>query len=597
MAGEDRRVARTSLGLPEERVLPSNIDVEQAVLGILMMHSHAFARCSDILDRDCFFEDLHRRIYDVIEGLITQDKPATPITLKTYLGNADLGGVTIGQYLARLAAEVTVPSNIREYASILNDLKVRREVISIAMDMQEQAYNAPVETTAKSLVDSAVDRLAGLRAAPGEATDFEDFSSASYRAIRAAEEVYQKGGCLVGTSTGIPKLDDAIGGLQKTDLIILAGRPAMGKTSLATNIAFNVAKDLQERRHRGEKVGVVGFNSLEMSAEQLSQRIISEQAGVALWKVRRGFASAQEMEAFVAAQRELNALPISIDQTGELTIAALRLRARTLKKRKGLELLVVDYLQLLKGSSKKGDNRVQEVTEITTGLKALAKELNVPIIALSQLSRDVEKREDKRPMLADLRESGSIEQDADIVMFVYREEYYLKKQKPPMENTEARLAYDRAAARAKGVAEVIIGKNRHGPETTIELGFDANVTRFINEPEEREELPEPGPREKKKAPLRLPKKATSAIGILRSLTITQAIENQGLENVPARVKPVSYLLWREKCAEQLLDVDRDERAAAKLMEEVVPALKEAELIGRGGTKEAPYVWLTEKGNG
>nr|WP_147707829.1 replicative DNA helicase [Microvirga massiliensis] len=524
MAGEQRRTARAALGLPEERVMPHNLEVEAAVLGSLLLNNDAYGKCADILTPECFFEDLHRKIFEVTSALLAQGKTANAITLKSFLADVDLGGLTLGQYLFRLQSEAALPSQAREYAMILNDLHVRRQMISVAEDMLDVAYNAPPAATSKSLVYAAVDRLVNLRADPGEHSDFEAFDTASDRAVISAQEAYKAGGALVGLSTGLPRLDDALGGLQDTDLIILAGRPGMGKTALATNIAFNVGRMLKGKRNAGERTGVVGFNSLEMSSEQLTKRIISEQSGVPLWKVRRGFATEEEMERFILAQRELRGLPLEIDQTGELSIAALRLRAKALKKRKGLSLLIVDYLQLLKGSSRANDNRVQEVTEITTGLKALAKELEVPVIALSQLSRKVEERDDKRPMLADLRESGSIEQDADIVMFVYREEYYLRKMKAPPDGTEARLNYERAMQRACGIAEVIVGKNRHGPEASVVLGFDADVTKFLNEPWEREIEPLPE-RERKEKQKRFNPEVSAALGAIRSATSSQHAVN------------------------------------------------------------------------
>jgi replicative DNA helicase len=505
----------------EPVIMPHNIEVEQAVLGTLLMHNEVYTRVADLLTAECFFEPLHQRLFEVAAGLIAQGKTANAITVKTYLGDQDLGGTTVTQYLARLSAESGIPSEIRGYSEILHHLRIRREVISIAEDARERAYNSPVEDTAKSLVDGVLDRLSSLRTTPAEVSGFEEFESASYRAVLAAQTAYQAGGQLVGLSTGLPRLDDALGGLRNTDLIILAGRPAMGKTSLATNISFSVARYLHERRQNGEKRGVVGFFSLEMSSEQLAKRIICEQARVPGWKVDRGFASQEEMERVEGARRELGRLPLLIDQTGGIPISQIRLRAKELKKRRGLELLVIDYLQLIQASQKKGENRVQELTEITSSLKALAKELNVPIIALSQLSRKVEERDDRRPMLADLRESGSIEQDADVVMFVYRDAYYLSKQKAPPHGTEARYQYDRRVAMAEGVAEIIIGKHRHGPETTVELGFEASITKFLDAPEPRDIPPEDlSLKPKKSEEDRLPADATILYGELRRLSLS-----------------------------------------------------------------------------
>jgi replicative DNA helicase len=297
-----------------------------------------------------------------------------------------------------------------------------------------------------------------------------------------AANAYKRDGGLSGVATGFRDLDSKMGGLQPSDLIIVAGRPSMGKTALATNIAFHVARALARGDHGDGRPaeGVVGFFSLEMSSEQLATRIIAEQAGISSEKIRRGRIDANEFDRIVEAAQELQTLPLFIDQTGGITVAQLAARARRLKRQHGLALLVVDYLQLLAGSSRRAsEGRVQEVTEITTGLKALAKELAVPVIALSQLSRQVEQREDKRPQLSDLRESGSIEQDADVVMFVFREEYYVERRQP-REGSPEHLAWQDEMEQVQGLADVIIGKQRHGPTGTVRLQFRADITRFAD---------------------------------------------------------------------------------------------------------------------
>lgn len=596
MAGEQRRSAAEVLGLPEPIRMPSSVDVEQAVLGALMLDNGLYARVSDLLKPESFFEQIHSEIYRVIESYVPAGKIANAITIKTQLGDQDLGGVTVGEYLARLRAEAGLPAEIRGYAEILHHLAVRREVISIAEEARDRAYHSPVEDTAKSLVDAMLDRLSSLNTAPREGSGFEDFGEASMRALLAAQESYQRGGELAGLSTGYPRLDDVIGGLQKTDLIILAGRPGMGKTALATNVAFRIATHLDAKRANGEKTGVVAFFSLEMSSEQLSGRIIAEQSGVPEWKVRRGKLSAEDMEAMIEVQRALNRIPLKIDPTSGLTIGALKTRARALKKRLGLELIVVDYLQLLASGRGRFDNRNLEVAEITSGLKALAKDLDVPVLALSQLSREVEKRDDRRPQLSDLRDSGSIEQDADQVLFVVRDEYYLRKEKAPPEGTDARYAFDRKMARAKGVCEVLVAKNRHGPEGSVDMGFDGEVSRFMDEPEPRPEWAD-APREAAPKVKHPSTKSIQALRILKGLSQSHPSLGVDLVNVPASAKrPVSYVLWRERCAAELLDPSRGEKDAAKLMEAVVLELKEHDMIGRGGTKDHPYAWLTPKGD-
>jgi replicative DNA helicase len=319
------------------------------------------------------------------------------------------------------------------------------------------------------------------------------FSDALTSAIDMAAAAYKREGKLSGISTGLRDLDRMLGGLQPSDLVILAARPAMGKTSLATNIAFNIAEAYQgEKQPDGTMKtvngGIVGFFSLEMSAEQLATRIIAEQAGVPSYKIRRGDIREDDFYKITEAARKMQTIPFYVDQTGGISIAQLTARARRLKRQRGLDFLVIDYLQLLSGSAKKGENRVQELTEITTGMKALAKELNVPILALSQLSRQVESRDDKRPQLSDLRESGSIEQDADVVMFIYRDEYYLKN-KEPKPGTEEYFKWQTEMDQVHGKAEVIIGKQRHGPTGTVQLAFQADVTRFADLADE-DKLPE-----------------------------------------------------------------------------------------------------------
>ncbi len=469
---------------PEYRVAPHNIDAEQALLGAMLVNNDAFYRVSDFLLPEHFMEEVHRRIFEVSVSLIKAGKLASPITLKTYLGDADLGGLTITQYLARLASEATTVINAEHYGRTIYDLALRRRLITIGEDLVNGAYEAPVESSPRDQIEHTERRLYELAETGKYDGGFQRFSDALTAAVDMAAKAYQREGRLSGIATGLSDLDAKMGGLQSSDLIILAGRPGMGKTSLATNIGFNIAKAYQGEKQPDGSIetkngGIVGFFSLEMSAEQLATRIIAEQSGVASYKIRRGDIRPEDFYKITDAARDMQTIPFYIDQTGGLSIAQLAARARRLKRQRGLDVLIVDYLQLLSGASKKGENRVQEMTEITTGMKALAKELAVPIIALSQLSRAVESRDDKRPQLSDLRESGSIEQDADVVMFVFREEYYVKNKKP-REGTEEFIAWEGEMNRTFGKAEVIIGKQRHGPTGTVELQFDAEVTRFSN---------------------------------------------------------------------------------------------------------------------
>ena len=493
MATANALIARLETAEPQFRTPPSNIEAEQALLGAILVNNDAYYRVSDFLEPEHFVEDLHRRIYEVATGLIKAGKVATPITLKTFLGDQDLGGITVSQYLARLAAEATTVINAEDYGRTIYDLAIRRSLINIGEDIVNKAYDAPVESSPRDQIEEAERRLYSIAETGRTDGGFQRFSDALTAAIDMAAAAYKREGALSGISTGLIDLDKALGGLQPSDLIILAGRPAMGKTSLVTNIAFNIAKAYKAEKQQDGTMktvngGIVGFFSLEMSAEQLATRIIAEQSGVPSYKIRRGDMREDDFYKITEAAREMQSIPFYIDQTGGISIAQLAARARRLKRQRGLDMLVVDYLQLLSGSSKKGENRVQELTEITTGLKALAKELSVPIIALSQLSRQVESRDDKRPQLSDLRESGSIEQDADVVMFVYREEYYLKN-KEPKPGTEEYFKWQAEMDQVHGKAEVIIGKHRHGPTGTVQLAFQADITRFTNLADE-DKLPE-----------------------------------------------------------------------------------------------------------
>jgi replicative DNA helicase len=416
-------------------------------------------------------------------------KIATPVTLKTFLpAETDIGGMTVGQYLARLAAEATTIINAHDYGRTVYDLALRRDLIGIGEDMVNVAYEAPVDFAPRAQIEDAERKLYELAESGRYDGGFQRFSQAMKVALDMAANAYQRDGKLSGIATGLRDLDSKMGGLQRSDLVIVAGRPGMGKTALATNIAYNIAKaqraEIQaDGTSKSVNGGIVGFFSCEMSAEQLATRILAEQTGIASSLIRRGGINQDEFEKIRDYTIQLEHLPLFVDETGGLSISQLTARARRLKRQKGLDVLVIDYIQLLQGTGRRADNRVQEVTEITTSLKALAKELNIPIIALSQLSRQVENRDDKRPQLADLRESGSIEQDADVVLFVYREEYYLQN-KEPKPGTVEYEKWQTEMSLAHRKAEVIIGKQRHGPTGTVKLQFDGQFTRFSDFVEE-----------------------------------------------------------------------------------------------------------------
>ena len=483
MSGE-QTARKSAPDTPVFRAAPHNIEAEQALLGAILVNNEAFYRVSDFLEPQHFFEPIHAKIFELAASLVRAGKVASPITLKTFLPpDLDVGGLNASQYLARLAAEATTVINAEDYGRTIYDLATRRSLIIVGEAMVNVAYDAPVDLSPSDQIEDAERQLYEIAETGRYDGGFRDFASALTTAVDMAARAYQRDGKLSGLATGLRTLDSKLGGLQSSDLVILAGRPGMGKTALATNIAYNIAKAWRgevrpDGRTESVNGGIVGFFSCEMSAEQLATRILAEQTEIPSHRIMRGEIDPSDFDRIAGVAREMESIPLYIDETGGISIAQLTARARRLKRQRGLDLLVVDYIQLLSGSSHRAQQgRVQEVTEITTSLKALAKELNVPILALSQLSRQVESRDDKRPQLSDLRESGSIEQDADVVMFVFREEYYLTNKEPRL-GTEEYLKWQTEMELVHGKAEVIIGKQRHGPTGTVALQFKDDVTRF-----------------------------------------------------------------------------------------------------------------------
>jgi replicative DNA helicase len=472
----------------EGRVAPYNVEVEQALLGALLNNNDAFDRVAGFLEPHHFHDPVHARIYEVIARRIQKNALATHTTVATFLkddpGLAELGGTA---YLARLAGAAISIFAARDYGRIIHDLAIRRELIRIGEQIADRAAAVDVESDPREQIVEAEQALYLIGEKGKHEGGFQPFLATATDAIRIASAAYRREGGLAGLSTGISDLDKKLGGLVPSDLIIIAGRPSMGKTALATNMAFNIARTFARgRRPDGTEGaingGVVGFFSLEMSSEQLAARILAEQAGIPTDSIRRGEFSEDELRRFIETAKLLEKMPLYIDDTPALPISTLAARARRLKRRHGLDALFVDYLQLVRPARaiRQQDNRVAEVSEITQGLKAIAKELEIPVIALSQLSRQVENREEKRPQLSDLRESGSIEQDADVVMFVFREEYYREREKPSDTNLEAVRKWQEDMERVSGKAEVIIGKARHGPIGTVELSYESRFTRFGN---------------------------------------------------------------------------------------------------------------------
>lgn len=462
---------------PAFRIQPHNLDAEQELLGAILVNNDAASKVTGFLLAEHFFHEAHRRIYQAALTLIERGEIANPVTLKSYFERdeviAKAGGTA---YLARLAAAATTVINAEDYAKVVHDLALRRELIGIGEDMVNRAYDPKVEEPATEQVETAEQRLFKLADEGRSEGGFEAFAASLQKSIASIDAAWKKGG-LSGVTTGLKDMDRMLGGMHKSDLVILAGRPSMGKTALVTNIAFNAAKKHFETG--GAEGAAVAFFSLEMSSEQLATRILSEQSRIQSERLRRGDISEEEFtRQIVPVSKTLGQIPFFIDDTGAISISLLRSRARRLKRTHNIGMIIVDYLQLVRGAnSRRNDNRVQEISEVTQALKALAKDLQVPVIALSQLSRAVESRDDKRPQLSDLRESGAIEQDADVVMFVFREEYY-EMRKQPSEGTPEHATWQEKMDRIQNLAEVIIGKQRHGPIGRVVLHFESGFTRF-----------------------------------------------------------------------------------------------------------------------
>ena len=467
------------------RELPHNVEAEAALLGALMIDNRLAGDVQVQLRAEHFYEAIHARIYEAILRQVDRNMVANPVTLRPLFDNdeamRDLGGAA---YLAKLTGNGTALIGAKDFATQIYELALLRELVSVGRNMVERAFDTSEDINPKEQIEKAEMALYSVAEQGGEEGGVKSFVQAATAAVSMAEKAMNAGGGLSGVTTGIDSLNAKTAGLHNSDLLILAGRPGMGKTALATNIAFNAARrwvrDAEDGIAPERSIGAkTAFFSLEMSADQLATRILSEQSGIVSESIRSGKITNREMQELIRASRELETLPLFIDDTPGLTIAALRTRARRLKRRHGIGLIVVDYLQLLQGSGNRaGDNRVQEISEISRGLKTLAKELHVPVIALSQLSRQVEQREDKRPQLSDLRESGSIEQDADIVLFVYREEYYVAAMEPRDHDDPKYPEWFEKMEKVSGLAEVVIAKQRHGATGKVRMKFESNITRF-----------------------------------------------------------------------------------------------------------------------
>ena len=452
--------------------LPHNIEAEQSIIGSILISNEIFDDINTIVNFKNFYDPMHQKIFNAIEKLIYAGTLANPITLKNFF-ESENDKINIPEYLVKITRFSTSNRQAIEYSKIIYDLFVKRELIKISENIIEDSKNGSIDHDGKQIIESFEKKLFDLAEKGSFSSSIVKFDEALKMTIEMASSAYKNEEGIVGVPTGLRDLDDRLGGLHKSDLIIIAGRPSMGKTALATNIAFNAAKKIQDN----EKNSSVAFFSLEMSSEQLSTRILAEQSRIKSNDIRRGRISEEQFDKFIEASKNISELPLYIDETPAISIAALSNRARRIKRIYGLDMVVVDYIQLMTASNSRKDGRVQEISEITQGLKALAKELSVPVLALSQLSRAVEQRDNNKPQLADLRESGSIEQDADVVMFVYREAYYLER-KEPRPGTIEYAEWQAKMGEVSNMAEIIVGKQRHGPTGNVFLEFEAMFTKF-----------------------------------------------------------------------------------------------------------------------
>jgi len=452
--------------------LPNNIEAEQAVIGSMLVTNELFDEINTIISSANFYDPMHQKIFGAIENLIFKGMLANPITLKNYFEN-EKDELNVPEYLIKITKFSTSKRQTIEYSKIIYDMFVRRELIKISEQTIDTAKLNDLNTNGQNIIENSERLLFDLAEKGSFNSTLIKFDEAMRQTIEMASAAYKNEEGIVGVPTGLRDLDDRLGGLHKSDLIIIAGRPGMGKTALATNISFNAAQKLQDSGRKS----CIAFFSLEMSSEQLSTRILAEQSRIKSNDIRRGRISDEQFDKFIETSKNISELPLFIDETPAITIAALSNRARRIKRIHGLDMIVVDYIQLMRGTMNYKDGRVQEVSEITQGLKAIAKELSVPVVALSQLSRQVEQRDNKKPQLSDLRESGSIEQDADVVMFVYREAYYLEN-KEPRPATVEHAEWQAKMNEVSNLAEIIIGKQRHGPTGMLMLEFEAMFTKF-----------------------------------------------------------------------------------------------------------------------
>ena len=469
-----------------------NLDAEIAIIGCILWDNRNYEKISDFLEENHFVDQNNQIIYKKIKELLNKNILVSPITLKNYLSQSEFG-IDITKYLNQIKDSSPSTQNTHQYGKIIYDLFIKRSLIGVGQSLIHETFDQNTENTGETIIEKAENELYNLSNLGNTERNYSKFGKALKDAVTIIDEAFKRDGKLAGLSSGLKDLDSKLGGFHKSDLIIIAGRPSMGKTALGTNIAFNVSKQFNEKidEFGNKKIidgGKVAFFSLEMSSEQLATRILAEQTKISGDKMRKAELTKDDFKKIAKSTSELEDLNLFIDDNPVLTISTLRARARRLQRLHGIDLIIIDYLQLMSSTSRsKNDGRVQEISEITRGLKAVAKELNIPIIALSQLSRQVEQREDKRPQLSDLRESGTIEQDSDVVMFIFRESYYLERMEPIKKPEEAEDKYYERHSRwhdlcekAYNTAEIIIAKQRHGPIGTVKTHFESNYTKFSN---------------------------------------------------------------------------------------------------------------------
>lgn len=577
-----------SISEDRHRPLPADLDTEIGLLGTVLLYNNAMAKVAGMVDADDFFEEIHKRIWDVADEMVAAGRLANPLTMRPYLGDITVNNLPIGKYLALLAGQAGPMSSAPEYARIIKDLATRRRMIGLCDDTRERLYEARVSDPVEKITSEFEDQMQSVRPRLLFQSEFVSFDRLADEVLVDMNELYQQNGAIGGLTTGLSKLDDQLGGLHGGDLIILGGRPGSGKTALAGLIAKANGKANLNKVDAPR----VGFLSLEMPGKQLVQRMLGESSGVAPSKLRKGTFDAMEFEFLSEVARDFRGLPIFFDEAKHLTLQRLVAKVRREHKRRPFGLLVLDYIQLMHGSQERGKkemNRNLEVSEITGGLKQLAVELNIPVVALSQLSRDLEKRDNKRPFLSDLRDSGSIEQDADVVIFCYREEYYLRKQ-APMRGTEQYAQWEADLNRVKGQAELIVAKNRHGAEFTVNCGFVADMMRFEDHSPEVEVVSKPTREAKAKKPS-LTKDALIAYDVMRDMSRSHVAV---ITLMPRTEHPKPKLIlqseFRRVLAEQMNEpLEGFEKPSQKLFKE----LRAANLAYTAKSTEGEYYYLAE----